>query len=64
MEKSTSPSPTSPSPTVSSSSRYISSEAYRAMLVQDGKRRFREWHTAFLNYQKAYLQDLKQRRKP
>lgn len=43
--------------------RYIPSEEYRAMLVRDGERRFREWHTAFLNYQKAFLKEMAQQRK-
>ncbi|WP_008311311.1 hypothetical protein [Leptolyngbya sp. PCC 6406] len=47
----------------SSTRRYIPSEAYRAMLVRDGERRFKEWHKAFLQHQKAYLQDLERRRK-
>ncbi|MEO1209307.1 MAG: hypothetical protein AAFX78_07170 [Cyanobacteria bacterium J06638_20] len=41
---------------------YIDSEHYRQMLVRDGDRRFREWHTAFLQYQKQYQQDLAKRR--
>lgn len=36
---------------------YIDSESYRQMLVRDGDRRFREWHTAFLNYQKQFLEE-------
>lgn len=51
-------SPSSPKP------QYISSEAYRAMLVRDGERRFQEWHQSFLAYQQAYLKDMKQRRQP
>jgi hypothetical protein len=43
--------------------QYIPSEAYRAMLVRDGERRFQEWHTTFLNYQKAYLQAMDAKRK-
>jgi hypothetical protein len=35
--------------------KYIDSERYRQMLVRDGERRFQEWHTAFLNYQKDFL---------
>lgn len=42
--------------------RYIDSEHYRQMLVRDGDRRFQEWHTAFLKYQKEYQQDLMKRR--
>ncbi len=34
----------------------LNSEHYRQMLVRDGERRFREWHTAFLNYQRQFLQ--------
>jgi len=42
--------------------RYIGSEHYRQMLVKEGERRFREWHSAYLNYQKEYLKDLAKRR--
>jgi hypothetical protein len=42
-------------PEVSSSSNYISSEHYRQMLVRDGDRRFQEWHSKFLDYQKKFL---------
>jgi hypothetical protein len=42
--------------------KYIDSETYRQMLVRDGERRFREWHTAFLNYQKEFLRDTRQSR--
>jgi len=38
--------------------QYISSEHYRQMLVRDGERRFREWHTQFLNYQKKFLAEM------
>jgi len=37
----------------------LNSEHYRQMLVRDGERRFREWHTAFLNYQRQFLQEMK-----
>ncbi|MGB3495007.1 MAG: hypothetical protein WBA57_19915 [Elainellaceae cyanobacterium] len=37
--------------------KYIDSETYRRMLVKDGERRFHEWHTSFLNYQKQYQKD-------
>jgi len=47
---------------MSTSKPYISSEKYRQMLVRDGDRRFQEWHSSFLNYQKAYLEDLNSRR--
>ncbi|MEN9226926.1 MAG: hypothetical protein Q6L60_15330 [Thermostichus sp. HHBFW_bins_43] len=40
----------------------LNSEHYRQLLVRDGERRFREWHTAFLNYQKRFLQEMKQLR--
>ncbi|MBE7383538.1 MAG: hypothetical protein F6J95_019235 [Leptolyngbya sp. SIO1E4] len=46
-----------------SQKHYVSSEEYRAQLVQDGERRFQEWHTAFLNYQKAFLKEMAQQRK-
>ncbi len=32
----------------------MNSEQYRQMLVRDGDRRFREWHTAFLAYQQRF----------
>jgi hypothetical protein len=35
--------------------RYISSEHYRQMLVRDGDRRFQDWHSKFLDYQKKFL---------
>ncbi|MEB3211529.1 MAG: hypothetical protein VKL39_09240 [Leptolyngbyaceae bacterium] len=35
--------------------KYIDSEHYRQMLVRDGERRFREWHTAYLNYQRDFI---------
>lgn len=41
----------------SNKKKYIDSETYRKMLVRDGERRFREWHTSFLNYQKQYLKE-------
>ena len=37
--------------------KYIDSEHYRQMLVKDGDRRFQEWHTSFLHYQKQFLRD-------
>lgn len=45
-----------------SQATYIPSEAYRAMLVRDGERRFQEWHQAFLAHQKAYRQEMERRR--
>lgn len=33
------------------------------MLVRDGERRFRQWHTAFLAYQKAFLADMARQQK-
>lgn len=47
---------------MSNTKEYISSEKYRQMLVRDGDRRFQEWHSSYLNYQRAYLEDLKKRR--
>jgi len=47
---------------MSTSKEYVSSEKYRQMLVRDGDRRFQEWHNSFLNYQRAYLEDLNKRR--
>jgi len=43
--------------------KYISSEDYRKMLVRDGDRRFQEWHTQYLNYQKDYLNQVLKGRK-
>lgn len=40
----------------------IGSEHYRQMLVRDGDRRFYEWHTTFLQYQKQFLRQLEQAR--
>ncbi|MEB3232957.1 MAG: hypothetical protein VKJ64_18265 [Leptolyngbyaceae bacterium] len=40
--------------------QYIDSEHYRQMLVRDGDRRFQEWHTSFLNYQKQFLREVRQ----
>ena len=54
------PTPPTPPPTPRP---YIPSEAYRAMLVRDGERRFQEWHRSFLAYQKAFLQEMEQRRR-
>ena len=47
---------------MSTSKSYFSSEKYRQMLVHDADRCFREWHSSFLNYQRAYLEDLNKRR--
>ncbi len=47
---------------MSASKPYISSEKYRQMLVRDGDRRFQDWHSSFLNYQREYLEDLNKRR--
>ena len=44
------------------SQNYIDSEHYRQMLVKDGERRYREWHTAFLRYQQKFLQEMAQTR--
>ncbi|MDJ1182735.1 hypothetical protein [Roseofilum casamattae] len=41
---------------------YISSEQYRQMLVKEGDRRFQQWHTQYLDYQKHYLKDMETRR--
>jgi len=35
----------------------MDSERYRQMLVKDGDRRYQEWHTQFLQYQKQFLRD-------
>lgn len=47
---------------MATSKEYISSEKYRQILVRDGERRFQEWHSNFLSYQRAYLEDLNNRR--
>ncbi len=47
-------------PSVSPQNRYIDSERYRQMLVQDGERRFREWHQAFLRYQQQFQQAMRE----
>jgi hypothetical protein len=46
----------------SQTKHYIDSEHYRQMLVKDGERRFREWHTAFLQYQQQFLKETTQTR--
>ncbi|WP_197278749.1 hypothetical protein [Pseudanabaena sp. 'Roaring Creek'] len=48
---------------MSNTKEYISSEKYRQMLVRDGDRRFQEWHSSYLNYQRAYLEDMNKRKK-
>ncbi|WP_190316003.1 hypothetical protein [Pseudanabaena sp. UWO310] len=48
---------------MSNTKEYISSEKYRQMLVRDGDRRFQEWHSSYLNYQRAYLADMNKRKK-
>ncbi|MDH6061601.1 hypothetical protein NWP17_14350 [Chrysosporum bergii ANA360D] len=40
----------------------IAHERYRQMLVRDGQRRFNEWHSEFLRYQKEFLKDHEHRR--
>lgn len=47
---------------LSSAQPRLNSEQYRQLLVRDGERRFREWHNAFLNYQKQFLREMKQLR--
>ncbi len=42
--------------------KYIPSEEYRQMLVKDGDRRFQEWHSRFLDYQRAYQEDMNKRK--
>ncbi|MGQ9866905.1 MAG: phosphatase domain-containing putative toxin [Pseudanabaenaceae cyanobacterium] len=37
---------------------YVNSEHYRQQLVRDGERRFREWHSRFLAYQRRFLQEM------
>jgi hypothetical protein len=43
-------------------SKYIPSETYRQMLVRDGERRFREWHSQFLAYQQKFLAEMARHR--
>ncbi len=43
---------------MSQAKTYISSEKYRQMLVRDGDRRFQEWHTNYLQYQKKYQKEI------
>ncbi|MDX2256842.1 MAG: hypothetical protein NW214_15120 [Pseudanabaenaceae cyanobacterium bins.39] len=47
---------------MATSKKYIPSEEYRKMLVRDGDRRFQDWHSKFLNYQKSYLADMQKRK--
>ncbi|MEI6428983.1 MAG: hypothetical protein WCO45_11455 [Pseudanabaena sp. ELA607] len=44
------------------SSKYLTSEQYRQMLVRDGEKRFSDWHSSFLNYQKNFLAAMSQKR--
>ena len=39
----------------------LSSEHYRQMLVEDGQRRFNEWHGEFLRHQNEFLDDQQNR---
>ncbi|GAB1539013.1 hypothetical protein NUACC21_16780 [Scytonema sp. NUACC21] len=39
----------------------LSHEHYRQMLVRDGERRFREWHSEYLRYQGEFLKDRQHR---
>lgn len=36
------------------SQNYIDSEHYRQMLVKDGERRYREWHTRLIQHQRKF----------
>ncbi|MDZ8189263.1 MAG: hypothetical protein RMX96_31045 [Nostoc sp. ChiSLP02] len=42
-------------------SHLLSHEHYRQMLVRDGERRFQEWHTEYLRYQRKFLNDQQNR---
>ncbi|MBD2460070.1 hypothetical protein H6G89_03335 [Oscillatoria sp. FACHB-1407] len=53
---------TTDQPLYSKNQQPIDSEHYRQLLVRDGERRFREWHTAFVQYQKEFLRQLEQSR--
>lgn len=46
---------------MSQQSKFIPSEKYRQILVRDGERRFREWHTNYLNYRKKYLKEMSEK---
>ena len=46
-------------PSVPPQSRPTDSERYRQLLVQDGERRFREWHQAFVRYQQQFQQAMR-----
>jgi hypothetical protein len=48
---------------MSTTKQYIPSEKYRQMLVRDGDRRFQEWHSSFIDYQREYLEDMNKLRK-
>ncbi|NET08688.1 MAG: hypothetical protein F6K09_32595 [Merismopedia sp. SIO2A8] len=48
--------------TTQKATQYVDSEHYRQMLVRDGDRRFQEWHTNFLRYQKQFLAETHQNR--
>lgn len=39
----------------------LSHEHYRQMLVKDGDRRFKEWHTEYLRHQSEFLKDQQNR---
>ncbi|GEM_PF-6223461 len=41
----------------SNKKKYVDSETYRKMLVKDGERRFKEWHSEFLNYQNKFRRE-------
>jgi hypothetical protein len=42
-------------------SELLSHEHYRQMLVKDGERRFKEWHTEYLRHQNQFLKDQQNR---
>ncbi|MFN5857456.1 MAG: hypothetical protein ACK456_16445 [Pseudanabaenaceae cyanobacterium] len=44
------------------SRKYLDSEKYRQMLVRDGEKRFSDWHSSFLDYQKNFLAAMAQKR--
>ena len=37
----------------------LSHEHYRQMLVRDGDRRFKEWHTEYLRHQNQFLNEMR-----
>jgi ABC-type iron transport system FetAB ATPase subunit len=51
--------PAASSQTAQDNLSWMDSETYRRALVQDGQRRFEEWHQSFLAYQNRFLSEMK-----